>query len=94
MDDMDTNNSISSLEQELIVRRFIGLATNVVRARIGGGALMDLAIKRMTGIGNEVYGDKSFRRSEGELLAEVDDELADALVYASILLWRRLDGER
>lgn len=39
--------------------------------------------------GFDVFGDATFTRAQDRVEAELDEELADALVYAASILWRK-----
>ena len=50
--------------------------------------LQRLATERLE-MGFEAFGDAVFTRAAPRIERELDEELADALVYAASLLWRR-----
>jgi hypothetical protein len=47
--------------------------------------LVDLAVERATSIGAQQYGDASYNKTDAELEAEGDDEIADWLFYAGVI---------
>lgn len=66
--------------------------------RIGGllaseaGQVCRLARERMQGIGLAEYGDKSWHLTLDELVREILEEFADALVY-SVIRQSKLEGD-
>lgn len=49
-------------------------------------------IDRMMDSGLSVYGDKSFHKSTVSLMNEIKEELMDAVVYESIIVWIESGG--
>lgn len=49
------------------------------------------AVARRLEAGRVVYGDRSFTRPPGELVAEIEEELLDVCAW-SFILWHRVQG--
>ena len=64
----------------------------VQRITEGAPVLERLAMARLDQ-GFDVYGDATFTRAAERIERELDEELADALVYTCSLLFRRYGGD-
>lgn len=81
---------LSLSEQVDIFERWSLDGFDLVRERLRDlkAPLIDKELARMRTLGLDQYGDQTFRKPLGELRDELDDELADAIFYATLVCWR------
>lgn len=81
-------------EQIEVFDRYAHIATTVLVGKIvqRRDELIALARERMSGIGFDTYGATGWERSAADAASEIDDELADAIVYVCQEMYQRTEG--